>query len=61
MQVNRLEGDDMSTEVVTRTTISEKAEAAFMEGDLSRLSAAERVELYHSICEGLGLNPKTQP
>ena len=51
----------MSTEVVTRTTISEKAEAAFMEGDLSRLSAAERVELYHSICEGLGLNPKTQP
>ena len=51
----------MSTEVVTGTTISEKAEAAFMEGDLSRLSAAERVELYHSICEGLGLNPKTQP
>jgi len=51
----------MSTEVVTRTTISEKAEAAFMEGDLSRLNAAERVELYHSICEGLGLNPKTQP
>lgn len=51
----------MSTEVVTRTTISEKAEAAFMEGDLSRLNATERVELYHSICEGLGLNPKTQP
>ena len=51
----------MSTEVVTRTTIGERAEAAFMEGDLSRLSAAERVELYHSICEGLGLNPKTQP
>jgi hypothetical protein len=44
--------------------ITQKApaiEAALIGGDLSKLSAAERVVFYNQVCESLGLNPLTKP
>ena len=42
-------------------TIGEKAEAAIIEGDLSRLSPAERVAYYNRVCDALGLLATTKP
>jgi hypothetical protein len=36
-------------------------ERVVMVGDLSKLSAAERVDYYRQTCESLGLNPLTRP
>ena len=42
-------------------TQGDAIEAALMEGDLAKLSAAQRGAYYHSVCQSLGLNPLTQP
>ena len=42
-------------------TIGEKAEAAIIEGDLSRLTPAERVSYYNRVCDALGLLATTKP
>jgi hypothetical protein len=36
-------------------------ESALMQGDLSKLSAPQRLEHYRAVCKSLGLNPLTQP
>jgi hypothetical protein len=36
-------------------------EKVVVQGDLSNLSAADRVSYYRSVCESVGLNPLTQP
>ena len=36
-------------------------ERVVVEGDLSKLSPAERVTYYRAVCESLGLNPLTRP
>lgn len=36
-------------------------EKVVVQGDLSKLTAAERVAYYRSVCESVGLNPLTQP
>lgn len=36
-------------------------EKVVVQGDLSKLSPAERVAYYRSVCESVGLNPLTQP
>lgn len=43
----------MSSEEIVRRVVTE--------GDLTRLTAAERVQYYSKTCESLGLNPLTQP
>lgn len=43
------------------TTNDTAIEKVMLEGDLSKLSAAERVNYYNSLCNYLGLNPVTQP
>jgi hypothetical protein len=50
------------------TEVIKAAEAAYSimeniiaDGDLSKLSAKQRVEYYHKTCESLGLNPITRP
>lgn len=44
------------------TALSAKAvEALLVDGDLSSLSAADRVTYYHRVCESVGLNPLTKP
>jgi nitroreductase len=44
-----------------RMPTAETLEAVVAKGDLSRLTAAQRVEYYHSVCQSIGLNPLTQP
>ena len=36
-------------------------ESVLLQGDLSKLSPAERVSYYNRVCESLGLNPLTKP
>jgi hypothetical protein len=36
-------------------------ESVLLDGDLSKLSPAQRVSYYLSVCDSLGLNPKTKP
>ncbi len=40
---------------------AEIAEALVVEGDLSKLTPAQRVEYYSRVCQSLGLNPLTRP
>lgn len=45
----------------TTTTPAEAFELGLVQGDLSKLSPAERVVYYRRVCESLGLNPLTKP
>ena len=36
-------------------------EQVIIEGDLSKLSPADRVAYYKQVCESVGLNPLTRP
>lgn len=46
---------------VKRDVILDKIEKVLMQGDLSALSAEERVIYYKRVCDSLGLNPLTKP
>lgn len=50
----------MTPALATRDT-AQTLEAVLVNGDLSRLSAAQRVEYYAKVCESAGLNPLTRP
>lgn len=41
--------------------VLDKIESVLMQGDLSKLSANERVEYYRAVCQSVGLNPLTRP
>lgn len=41
--------------------LGDKTEMVIMQGDLSKLSAEERLSYVNTICESLGLNPLTRP
>lgn len=48
--------------VITTPTITpETLEKVLLQGDLSKLTPAERVLYYKSVCDSLGLNPLTRP
>src|SRR5512143_310603 len=49
--------------VVTEQDITERsaAEIVLIHGDLSVLTARQRVDYYGKVCESVGLNPLTQP
>lgn len=49
---------DNKLAVPDKTSIIENV---LMAGDLSKLSAAERISYYKSVCESIGLNPLTRP
>lgn len=49
------------TEVQVRQDVTGAVEAAIIQGDLSKLSAEQRVEYYRRVCDSLGLNYWTQP
>lgn len=46
---------------VAKVSKPESYELALVAGDLSKLSADERLSYYKSICDSLGLNPLTKP
>lgn len=52
----------MMDAIATRTdSKSAIIESVVINGDLAKLSPAERVNYYRSVCESLGLNPLTKP
>lgn len=51
----------MTTALATREAAAQTLEAVLVNGDLSRLSASQRVEYYAKVCESAGLNPLTRP
>jgi hypothetical protein len=52
----------VSTETaIVRPDPAQVLERVIIEGDLSRLSPAERVNYYNEVCRSVGLNPFTKP
>ena len=51
----------METKQEYAIQVSDKIESVLMQGDLSKLSANERVEYYRAVCQSVGLNPLTRP
>ena len=51
----------MENNELVKSSAYELLEGVVVEGDLSKLSPAQRLEYYRQVCEGLGLNPLTQP
>ncbi len=49
------------TTQVTAQTEAQMLEAVLLGGDLSRISAAQRLSYYRQVCESMGLNALTQP
>lgn len=44
-----------------KKSISAAMESVLIDGDLSKLSAEQRVTYYNKVCESVGLNPLTRP
>ena len=56
----------MMSNAIAKTNSETRGGAALMEqvvigGDLSKLSAADRLTYYRNVCESVGLNPLTKP
>lgn len=52
---------DVTEQKKVPTVGKNKYEMALIEGDLSKLSADERVDYYGAVCKSVGLNPLTKP
>lgn len=48
-------------EIAPRSSAASEIEKVLIGGDLSRLSAEQRVDYLRAVCKSLGLNPLTQP
>lgn len=46
---------------VSRATSADAIDSVIAKGDLSKLTADERVAYYRNVCDSIGLNPMTQP
>jgi hypothetical protein len=51
----------MSNEIVKTEMDASALEAVLVGGDLSKLTAPQRVQYYKRVCESVGLNPLTKP
>lgn len=51
----------MTTGEIATIPVSEAIERVLVKGDLSELTAAQRVEYYHQVCRSMRLNPLTRP
>jgi hypothetical protein len=49
------------TDLASRTTPADLLERVVVGGDLSKLTAPERLGYYRAVCESVGLNPFTRP
>lgn len=49
------------TAAITHQSLDEAIELALVEGDLSRLTSAQRRQYYLRVCDSVGLNPLTKP
>lgn len=46
---------------IQKASESQLMESVLIGGDLSKLTASQRVTYYHKVCESMGLNPLTRP
>jgi hypothetical protein len=51
----------MSGELATQENLTHVVEQVVVGGDLSKLSAKDRLHYYNAICKSVGLNPLTRP
>lgn len=51
----------MTNQLATSGNVSSAIESVLVQGDLSALTPAQRVEYYNATCRSLGLNPLTRP
>lgn len=51
----------MSNAIVIQPPLAQNVERVLIDGDLSALTAAERVSYYNRLCQSMGLNPLTKP
>ena len=51
----------MTNEITTNKVDAAIMESVLLSGDLSKLTAEQRVQYYRSVCESIGLNPLTKP
>lgn len=51
----------MTTAIEPRADLAAVVESVIVQGDLSKLTPAERVNYYRATCESLSLNPLTKP
>ena len=49
------------SEALTNTSSMELLEQVVVNGDLSRLSAPQRLDYYRQVCQSMGLNPLSKP
>jgi len=52
---------DAAPELATVNLAAELVEKVVVDGDLSKLSPAERLSYYRAVCDSVGLNPLTTP
>src|SRR5439155_5431794 len=53
--------DGMATDLATKQDTALLLERVVVGGDLSKLTATERMQYYAEVCKSVGLNPLTQP
>lgn len=51
----------MNTAIATQNSAMTQLEKVIIQGDLSVLTAEDKVKYYKAVCESVGLNPLTQP
>lgn len=51
----------MATAIVQQASLAEQIETVLLTGDLSKLTAEQRMNYFKQVCASLGLNPLTKP
>lgn len=55
------QGTLVKNEATPQYVVAEAVESAMLVGDLSKLTAEQRVSYYKKVCDSMGLNPLTRP
>lgn len=58
---NELTTQPASAQLAASNLAAELVEKVLVDGDLSKLAPAERLQYYKAVCESVGLNPLTKP
>lgn len=53
--------DSAMSEALARREVGDAIESVLVRGDLTQLSATDRVTYYNAVCSSVGLNPLTKP
>lgn len=61
MPIQRSSSSGTAPELAAVNLAAELVEKVIVDGDLSKLSPAERLSYYRAVCDSVGLNPLTKP